>query len=121
MNWTKQDYVDAYEGGASIDDIAMMVGKSYTTIRYHLLRQNVKLRSRSAHLNPLTLDGVCHEGHDMKEHGWKDPNNYVYCKVCKNEKLKERYHSDDEFRETRLRRSRDSKREKNNGTASNHG
>lgn len=110
MSWGPKEYVEAYvEGGASIDDIALMAGKSYTTIRYHLLKQGVKLRSRSEHL-PVALtpeSEKCHEGHDMKEYGHTDTNMYTYCKLCKNNNLRDKYNNDPEFREARKRRSRE--------------
>lgn len=47
MKWGVAQYVEAYEGGASIDDIAMMAGKAYSTIHYHLTKAGVTLRPQS--------------------------------------------------------------------------
>lgn len=45
--WGRAQYVEAYEGGASIDDIAMVTGKAYSTIHYHLKKAGVTLRGHN--------------------------------------------------------------------------
>lgn len=106
MSWTAKDYKEAYEGGASIKEIALFTGKGYSTIRYHLLKAGTELRPRNQ-LEPLTGEGTCKNGHDMTVEGAMNNLGQWYCKRCKRELVKMRYHSDEEFRENRLRSSRE--------------
>ena len=98
--WGRAEYVEAYEAGASIDDIALMTGKAYSTIHYHLKQAKVTFHPRSKHII-VKHEG---EGHELNERG--------DCVPCKSKQARDRYNSDPEFRERRLAANRKSKQKR---------
>lgn len=95
MKWGRAEYAEAYEAGASIDDIALIAGKAYSTIRYHLVKAGVELRPPSVNGRAGSHEG---EGHQIGHNG--------ECVPCKSKYAKDRYANDPEFREKRLASSR---------------
>lgn len=100
MNWGPAEYVEAYEGGASIDEIAMIAGKSYSTVYYHLKKRGVQFRPR-AHPKSNAHEG---EGHQL--------NDYGQCMTCKTKAAREKYQNDPEYRDRKLAASRNWKQRK---------
>jgi hypothetical protein len=95
--WGRAEYVEAYEAGASIDDIALIAGKASSTVRYHLVKAGVRLRpqGKTSKSAEVVHEG---EGHALNERG--------ECVPCKSKQAKDRYNNDPEFRERRLASSR---------------
>ena len=89
MSWGRAEYVEAYEGGASIDEIAMIAGKSYSTIHYHLKKAGVEIRPQGK----TNKESTDHTGHEFNAAG--------QCKTCKTKQARDRYQNDPEFRERR--------------------
>lgn len=99
MKWGRAEFVEAYEAGASIAEIAMFAGVASSTVNRHLKLAGVTLRPRGVtYTSRMEAESHQGEGHRL--------NAYGQCVPCKTKAAREKYQNDPEYRERKKAASR---------------